>query len=185
MDLLTILFIAVGLAMDSFAVSIVNGSVIKRLGFKHALIIGASFGIFQAVMPILGWLVGLGFRDFITSVDHWVAFGLLLFIGGRMILGSFKPKNGKKLEPTLSAVTLFLLSIATSIDALVVGLSFSFIGVDIIFPAVIIGCVTFALSVVGVYIGKRTGKYFEKKIEVVGGIILIIIGVRILIEHLS
>jgi putative Mn2+ efflux pump MntP len=185
MDLLTVLFIAVGLAMDAFAVSVTNGAIVRRLGVKQALTMALSFGFFQGAMPIVGWLAGTGFKDIIANVDHWIAFGLLLLVGGKMIYESFLFETPVEEQPSLSAQTLLLLSIATSVDALAVGLSFSLIGVEIILPAVMIGCVTFVLSVVGVWIGKKIGHFFEKKIEAAGGIILIIIGFKILIEHIS
>ena len=183
MDIISIIFIAFGLAMDAFAVSITSGLTIKQLRINDALKIAIFFGLFQAIMPLIGWSAGLGFRDFISSIDHWIAFGLLSLIGCKMIYESSKMGiNDKKKDP-LNVYVLLMLSIATSIDALAVGLSLSFLKVSIALPAIIIGVVTFLLSLFGVYFGNRFGHYFENKIEIIGGLILIGIGIRILINH--
>jgi len=185
MDIIIIIIIAFGLAMDAFAVSITSGLTIKHLRINNALKIAMFFGSFQAIMPLIGWSAGLGFRDFISGVDHWVTFGLLSIVGCKMIYESSKMgSNEKKIDP-LNVYVLFVLSIATSIDALAVGLSLSFLNVPIAFPAIIIGVVAFLLSLVGVYIGNRIGHFFERKIEIIGGVILIGIGIKILIEHLN
>lgn len=185
MDIIIIIFIAFGLAMDAFAVSITSGLTIKHLRINNALKIAIFFGSFQAIMPLIGWSAGFGFRDFISGVDHWVTFGLLSIVGCKMIYESSKMgSNEKKIDP-LNVYVLFILSIATSIDALAVGLSLSFLNVPIALPAIIIGVVAFLLSLVGVYIGNRIGHFFERKIEIIGGVILIGIGVKILIEHLT
>ena len=184
MDIISIIFIAFGLAMDSFAVSITSGITIKSLRINNALKIAIFFGLFHAIMPLIGWLAGLSFRDLISDVDHWIAFGLLCIIGCKMIYESSKMElNKKKINP-LNFYVLMMLSIATSIDALAVGLSLSFINVSIVLPVIIIGIVTFLLSLLGVYFGNRFGHYFERKIEFIGGLILICIGIKILIEHL-
>jgi len=180
MDLITIIFIAIALAMDAFAVSIVSGLTIKSLKIQNALMIALFFGLFQGIMPIVGWLAGLSFRDLISSIDHWIAFGLLGAIGCKMIYESSKMEGSKKNIDPLNLYILLILSIATSIDALAVGLSLSFLKVSIAFPAIVIGIITFSLSVIGVYIGDRFGHFFEKKIEIIGGLILICIGIRIL-----
>ena len=185
MSTLSILFISVGLAMDAFAVSVASGVSINRLKIKHILIIALSFGFFQGVMPIIGWLAGIGFRNFISNIDHWLAFGILCFIGSKMIYESFELNSNADEEMALNASRLLLLSIATSIDALAVGLSFSFIKIEIITPSLIIGIVTFVLSCIGVMIGDKVGHFFEKKIEIIGGIILILIGIKILLDHLK
>lgn len=185
MDIISIIFIAFGLAMDAFAVSITSGLIIKHLRVNNALKIAMFFGAFQAIMPLIGWSAGLSFRDFISGVDHWIAFGLLSIIGCKMIYESSKMgSNEKKIDP-LNLYVLFILSIATSIDALAVGLSLSFLDVPIALPAIIIGVVTFLLSLLGVYLGNRIGHFFERKIELIGGLILIGIGIKILIEHLT
>lgn len=184
MNLFTIIIIALGLAMDAFAVSIASGVTLKCFKVGHALRVALFFGGFQALMPVLGWLAGSTFQQYIAAFDHWVAFGLLTFIGGKMIYESFLiEKTEDNCDPN-NLTTIFILAIATSIDALAVGLSFSILQVQIILPVIIIGIVTFLLSLLGVYIGGRFGSLFEKKIEFIGGIILIGIGLRILIEHL-
>jgi putative Mn2+ efflux pump MntP len=185
MNIISIIFIAFGLAMDAFAVSITSGLTIKSLKINNALKIGTFFGLFQAIMPIIGWLAGLSFREIISDVDHWIAFGLLIVIGCKMIYESSKMEvNNNKINP-LNVYLLLILSIATSIDALAIGLTLSFLKVSIILPAIIIGATTFSLSVIGVYFGNKFGHYFERKIEMVGGFILIGIGIKILIEHLT
>lgn len=184
MNTLTIIIIALGLAMDAFAVSITSGIAIKRLRIRYALRIAFFFGAFQAIMPVIGWFAGLGMRDFISAIDHWIAFTLLLIVGGKMIYESTVMAGEEKNErDPLNLYVLVILSVATSIDALAVGLSLSFINVAIITPAVIIGVITFILSFLGVYVGDRFGHFFESRIEILGGIILIGIGIRILIEH--
>lgn len=184
MDILTVLSIAVGLSMDAFAVSITSGVAIKDLRPVHALKIALFFGAFQAIMPVIGWLAGLGMRSFISGFDHWVAFGLLLFVGGKMIWESRSMEEDKPKSDPLGNTVLLLLAIATSIDALAVGLTFSLLNVSIAVPVLIIGLVTFGLSFAGVLIGKKAGHLFENKIEIVGGLILIGIGCKILFEHL-
>jgi putative Mn2+ efflux pump MntP len=184
MHILTILVIAFGLAMDAFAVSIGSGIAIKRLRIEHALRIAIFFGSFQAVMPVVGWLAGIGMKDFISGVDHWIAFGLLSSIGCKMIYESTKMEPGKKHINPLNTSVLLFFSIATSIDALAIGVSFAFLKLAIITPVVVIGVVTFGLSFLGVYVGNRMGHFFEQKIELAGGIILIGIGIKILVEHL-
>lgn len=185
MDVLTILFIAFGLAMDAFAVSVASGFAIKNLRLRNAVTIAFFFGSFQAVMPVIGWLAGYSLRSFIASFDHWIAFGLLGFIGLKMIYESTKMDGESDPRDPLNVAVLLMLSVATSIDALAVGLSLSILDVLIITPALIIGIITFLLSLLGVYIGDRFGHFFEKKIEFAGGLILIGIGIKILIEHLA
>jgi putative Mn2+ efflux pump MntP len=180
----TIIFIAFGLAMDAFAVSIACGVTIKNLSIHHALKIAVSFGLFQAIMPLIGWMAGLSLIGIISGFDHWIAFGLLGLIGCKMIYESFKLEKAEKTFDPLKAYVLLILSITTSIDALAVGLSFGVLRVLILKPVIVIGVVTFSLSLIGVVIGKRVGHFFEKKIELIGGLILIGIGVKILIEHL-
>lgn len=181
---MSIVIIAVGLAMDAFAVSITSGITIKRLHINHALKIALFFGLFQAFMPIIGWLAGLSLRDYISAIDHWIAFGLLSFIGCKMIYESITVQSSKKEINPLNVYVLLVLSVATSIDALAVGISFAFLKVSIVTPVIIIGTVTFLLSYLGVYIGDRIGHFFENKIEIAGGILLIGIGIKILVEGL-
>jgi putative Mn2+ efflux pump MntP len=180
----TIVFVAVGLAMDAFAVSIVSGIAYKKLEVKHALRIAVFFGGFQAFMPLVGCLAALSIKEYITDYDHWVAFGLLSAVGGKMIYESFKIKRtNENFDPT-NFFVLLVLSVATSIDALAVGVTLSFITSSVLVAVVIIGLVTFVLSYIGVFIGGRLGHFFENKIEAFGGLILIGIGVKILLEHL-
>jgi putative Mn2+ efflux pump MntP len=182
-DLATILLIAVSLAMDAFAVSIAHGIATQNRKVATGLAMAGSFGAFQAFMPVLGWLAGLSFIELISGFDHWLAFGLLAFIGGRMIYSArANPKEEK--ETKLTASVLLILSIATSIDALAVGLSFSLLRVSIATPVIVIGVVTFLLSFAGFSFSNKLGQFFESKVRVIGGIILIIIGIKILLEHL-
>jgi manganese efflux pump family protein len=184
MDLITVIGIAVGLSMDAFAVSIASGCSTKGLKFYQALRMALFFGGFQAAMPIIGWLAGLTFRSYIESFDHWLALGLLSIIGIKMIVEFFeKDKPDSKKACMMDLPSLFVLSVATSIDALAVGLSLSFLHTSIYFPALLIGLVTFLFTLCGVYIGKYFGHIFEKKIELIGGLILIGIGIKIVLEH--
>jgi putative Mn2+ efflux pump MntP len=181
---ITIIGIALGLAMDAFAVSIASGAAIRELRLRHALRIALFFGVFQAAMPVAGWATGIGLRDLIGGIDHWIAFGLLAAVGIKMIYESARMGPGKKRMDPLNPSILLILSIATSIDALAVGISFAFLRIAIVTPVLVIGMVTFLLSLSGVYLGDRAGHLFEKKIALLGGILLIIIGIKILIEHL-
>jgi putative Mn2+ efflux pump MntP len=183
MDIFTIILIAIGLAMDAFAVSIANGISIKSQKRKNAFIIAAFFGGFQMFMPVIGWLAGLGLEELIMGIDHWIAFGLLAFIGSRMIYDSAKEEDLKR-DSNLRIHNLLTLSVATSIDALMVGLSFAFIQTAIATPILIIGLVTFLLSFIGFYFGNIIGQVLGNKIKVIGGVILIGIGLKILLEHL-
>lgn len=184
MDSFTTIVIAVGLAMDAFVVSIVSGSAYRQLHVKHALRMALFFGAFQAFMPLIGSLAGLTLKGYIEGWDHWIAFGLLAAVGGKMIYESFKIKPVQENPDPSNIFVLLALSVATSIDALAIGITLSIIAVSIISAATIIGLVTFALSYLGVYVGKRFGHFFESKMEVLGGVILTGIGIKILIEHL-
>jgi manganese efflux pump family protein len=183
MFLIEIIFIGIGLAMDSFAVSIANGIKVKEIKIKYSLKIALAFGFFQAFMPLVGWLIGSTLKVFISSVDHWIAFILLGLIGIKMIYESFKIKDEKQPQ-LLSNKILVLQSVATSIDALIVGTSLAFLNFPIIISVVLIGLITFMFSFSGVYIGKRFGSFLESKAEIAGGLILIAIGLKILISHL-
>jgi len=183
MDILTITLIAIGLAMDAFAVSIARGLSAEKHKQRNALVVASFFGAFQMAMPLVGWFAGVELEGLITVIDHWVAFSLLVTIGLKMVYDSTR-KEGSKSESTLSLRALLTLSIATSIDALMVGLSFAFLQTDILMPIVIIGIVTFSLSYLGFLFGNVIGGFFGNKIKAVGGIILIAIGIRILLEHL-
>ena len=183
MDFITVILIAIGLAMDAFAVSIARGVSVNKNKLRSAIILSSLFGGFQAMMPVIGWLAGLGLKDIIMGVDHWIAFGLLAFIGTKMIYDTTKGVDGNEEDITLIAA--LTLAVATSIDALMVGLSFAFLEeTSILVPILIIGIVTFALSFVGVIFGSGMGRFFGKNVKILGGLILILIGMRILIEHL-
>ena len=170
--------------MDAFVVSIISGAAYKQLHVKHALRMAIFFGAFQAFMPLIGSLAGLSFKDYITDYDHWIAFGLLAAVGGKMIYESVKIKSVEEnLDPS-NVFVLLVLSVATSIDALAIGITLSLLTSSIITAVSIIGLITFVLSYVGVVIGKRFGHFFENKLEAIGGFVLIGIGVKILFEHL-
>ncbi len=186
MGLFEIFMIGVGLSMDAFAASICKGLNMRRLSAKNMLIIGLFFGGFQALMPAVGWILGKQFEVYITSVDHWVAFALLAFIGGKMIYDVFHgDEDGCCNEKTdkLDMKEVLTLAVATSIDALAVGISFAFLQVEILKAVSVIGVTTFVLSVVGVAVGNMFGAKYEKNATLAGGIILILIGLKILLEH--
>lgn len=185
MDILTMVLIAIGLAMDSLAVSITSGLAMRELKISKALKIAIFFGLFQALMPVVGWLAGLSLTDLISGIDHWIAFALLSLIGCKMIYESIRLESREKVIDPMNVYLLLMLSIATSIDALAVGITFAFLEVSIVTPIIIIGVVTFLLSLLGVFVGNKFGHLFEKKIGIAGGLILIGIGIRILIEHLA
>lgn len=189
-NIITVFLIAIGLAMDAFAVSVTNGITVPGFKKKHAVTEGIYFGVFQFMMPIIGWVLGTGFRRYIENYDHWIAFALLALIGGNMIFEALKNKScPQKEEPSSAAKKLLtpqklvMQAIATSIDALAVGVSLSVMDVSILLAAVIIGVVAFVLSVAGGMLGKKIGCLFQKRAEIIGGIVLIAIGVKILIEH--
>lgn len=184
MPLISILLIAFGLAMDAFAVSITSGITLKRVQVRQALLVAAFFGIFQAVMPVLGWGLGRWAYQWIAAVDYWVAFALLLFVGGHMIILAIQPEDEAEKKNPLHLPTLAALAVATSIDAFAIGISLSMLRVSIFTPVVIIGLITFALSFAGVYFGQLFGHLNEKKLEAAGGLVLIGLGMKILIEHL-
>ena len=180
--------IGVGLSMDAFAVSICKGLGMNKINKKHAFTIGLYFGGFQALMPLTGWFLGIRFQQYITSVDHWIAFILLVFIGGKMVVEAVRDKDDEvveKKDQPLNHKEMFLLAVATSIDALAVGITFAFLDTPIVEAIVIIGCTTFVLSIVGVIVGNFFGTRYKKKAEIIGGIILILIGLKILLEHLG
>ena len=179
-----IFLIAVSLALDAFAVSVSSGIAIPGFGWKQAVKMGLWFGTFQFAMPLAGWLLGSSVSGYIEAVDPWVAFGLLALIGGRMAWGAVRGGGDEEEAPAdLSAKRLCLLAIATSIDALAVGVSMAFMRVDVLFSAIIIGIVAFVLSVVGGLAGRRLGSLFQQRAELVGGLVLIGIGIKILVEH--
>jgi manganese efflux pump family protein len=185
MNFLTIFLIALALSMDAFAVSIASGIAIKKLRIDHALIIALWFGIFQALMPLIGWIGGIKLRDILSGTDHWVVFGLLLFVGVKMIWEAFELDPIEKESNPLDIRILFTLSLATSLDALAAGVSFALLGMPVVVPIIIIGAVTFLMSFAGVWIGGKGGHFFGKKMEIIAGIILLVIGVKVLISHLA
>jgi len=182
LNIIYILGIALALSMDAFAVSVIKGVTAKSIKFRQAFVIAFSFGSFQAIMPIIGWSIGPLFKGYIENISHWIAFILLAIVGGKMIYESIFGKKDNQQEKKPGITTLLTLSIATSIDALAVGLTFSLIGINIFLPAAIIGFVTFFVCFMGVHIGDRLGYMFEKKLGIAGGIVLILIGLRILIS---
>ena len=184
MDLFTLFILAVGLSMDAFAVSICKGLAMQKITIKKAGIVGLWFGGFQALMPVIGYLLGSTFKDKITAIDHWIAFILLAIIGANMIKEALS-KEEEKEDASLKPKEMFVLAIATSIDALAVGITFSFLNVNILVAASFIGIITFILSALGVKIGNVFGTKYKSKSEFIGGIILILLGVKILLEHLG
>ncbi len=173
--------------MDAFAVAISSGMALKKVKLYDAALVATFFGGFQLIMPLIGWIVGLAIREVISNVDHWIAFVLLAFIGGKMIYESIYEQDGEEETKATNPRNLYILlglAIATSIDALAVGLSVSLLHTSIVELAVVIGIVTFVLSFAGVYIGNRVGHFCEKQVTILGGVILIGIGVKILVEHL-
>ena len=185
MGMLELFLIAVGLSMDAFAVSICKGLSGQRLELKHALLAGAWFGGFQALMPAVGYLLGSRFEHLIVSVDHWIAFALLLFIGGNMVKEALGDDDEEELDDDFSVKAMFLLAVATSIDALAMGVTFAFLRVNIAAAVLFIGCITFLCSAAGVKIGNVFGVRFKSKAELAGGVILILMGCKILLEHLG
>ena len=192
MSFVEILLIGIGLSMDAFSVSICKGLTTKKFSWKVALSCGLWFGFFQALMPVIGYYLGEQFEQYITAVDHWIAFGLLFLIGANMIREAFSKKEVESVEQEnfplstfRSQLQMFPLAIATSIDALAVGISFAYIQVRIWSSVLIIGVTTFLFSVAGVKIGNVFGSRFEKSAEILGGAILILIGTKILLEHLG
>lgn len=184
MGIIEIILVSISLAMDAFAVSICKGLSMKKMNWKKALIIGGYFGIFQTLMPVIGYFLGYGFNALITNIDHWIVFALLLFIGGNMIKESFS-KEENTANDSIDFKTMVILAIATSIDALAVGITFAFLKVNVFIAFSLIGLITFALCVLGVKIGNRFGDKYESKAEFAGGLILIFIGLKILLEHLK
>ena len=179
-----LLILAVGLAMDAFAVAVCKGLSLRTLKLQQALLVGVWFGLFQALMPALGWLLGSAFSGLVQSVDHWVAFVLLSIIGGNMIREGLQGGD-ENCDPSLSFGVMLLLAVATSIDALAVGITFPFLNVSILLAVALIGVVTFTISAVGVKMGNLFGARYKSKAEFFGGAVLILIGLKILLEHLG
>lgn len=188
MGFVELFLIGVGLSMDAFAVSICKGLGMSRLNMRQAAAISLFFGGFQALMPLIGWALGSQLTDFITPIDHWIAFGLLVFVGGKMLWDAFHEDDedeGVQTDEKLDLKELLMLAIATSIDALAVGITFAFLQVAIVPSITIIGLTTFVISFAGVAVGHFFGARFEKPATIVGGVVLILIGVKILLEHLG
>ena len=184
MGLIELFLIAVGLSMDAFAVSVCKGLAMPKCTFKKAAIVGLWFGGFQALMPAIGYVLGAQFQEAIASIDHWIAFVLLALIGGNMIHEALD-NDEEEADASLNVKTMFLLAVATSIDALAIGITFAFLKVNIIPAVCFIGIVTFIISFAGVKIGNVFGARYNNKAEIVGGIILILLGLKILLEHLG
>lgn len=184
MDTFTLLGIAVALAMDAFAVALAAGLTLDEMNGRHLFRLGWHFGLFQAMMPVFGWLAGMTVQHHIAAYDHWIAFGLLSFVGGKMIYEALfaMPDEVRSSDPT-RGWSLVMLSVATSIDALAVGLTLAMLGVSIWMPALIIGLVAGVLTVAGMLLGRRIGGIWGKRVEVLGGLVLVAIGLRILLEH--
>ena len=186
MGIFELLLLSIGLGMDAFAVSVCKGISMKKMDWKKACIVGLYFGGFQALMPVIGYFLGTSFQSIITNIDHWVAFVLLGIIGGKMIQEAFqKDKDEEEYSSDVSVKTMLILSVATSIDALAVGITFAFLNVNLLLAITFIGLITFVLSVVGTKIGNRFGDKYKGKAEFIGGSILILIGFKILFEHLG
>lgn len=184
MNLVELIFIAVAVSMDAFAVSICKGMSLCTIKPVHTLKVGLWFGGFQALMPLIGYFCGSSFSDFVSSVDHWIAFVLLGIIGFNMIKESFS-KNECDCNPDLTFKTMLALAVATSIDALAIGVTFAFLKVRILLPVLLIGVTTMLFSMVGINVGHLFGNKYKSKAEFAGGLILIVMGVRMLIEHLT
>lgn len=188
MGLVELLLIAVGLSMDAFAVSICKGLGMKEVNLKVAVVLALFFGGFQALMPLIGWALGSQFLGIIGPIDHWVAFVLLAVIGGKMLWEAFREDAGEddgKPADRIDLGEFLILAIATSIDALAVGISFAALSVDIVPSVALIGVITFAFSIAGVFVGNFFGSRYEKPASIVGGVVLILIGTKILLEHLG
>lgn len=187
MGLVELFLVAVGLSMDAFAVAICKGLGMKRLDIGQALVIALFFGGFQALMPAIGWLLGSQFAHIVEPIDHWIAFALLAFIGGKMLVDALHGDEEEEAasDASLDLRELVMLAIATSIDALAVGVTFAFLQMDIVFPVLFIGVTTFVLSFAGVAIGHQFGSRWEKPSAIAGGVVLILIGCKILLEHLG
>ncbi|MBP7506441.1 MAG: manganese efflux pump [Prolixibacteraceae bacterium] len=186
MEIFTIFLIAFSLSFDSFAVSVTSGLSLcrKHLKFSDAFKIAITLAVFQALMPLIGWLLGSTIKDLIQEADHWIALALLSFLGVRMIIEGTKPVGQKRIKNPTHWKVLITMAIATSIDALAVGISFAFLYSSIVLPVIIIGVITFLVSMSGIYMGKNAGKKIASKAEIIGGVILIAIGLKIFIEHI-
>lgn len=185
MALWSVFVLALGVSADAFAVALGKGLHMRRFALGNAVIISVTFGLFQAVMPLIGWLLGTQLSDFIAPVDHWIAFGLLALIGGKMLWDAFSTSEDKEIDDRLDVRELLLLAVATSIDALAVGISLAFLSVSIVETVVTIGLTTLVLTFAGILVGHKVGLKFRGPAEVAGGLILIGIGTKILFDHLG
>ncbi len=186
MNILEVILVSIGLAMDAFAVSVCKGLAMKKIDFKKMLVIGLYFGIFQGGMPVIGYMLGTNFESLVTKIDHWIAFILLSFIGINMIREALKSKcDCEKQSDSVAFKEMVILAIATSIDALAVGITFAFLKTNLIAVVTSIGVITFVLSMMGVCIGNRFGNKYESKAQITGGLILIMMGIKILFEHVG
>lgn len=185
--IIELLLIGIGLAMDAFAVSVCKGLAMEKLNKKQAVVIGLYFGGFQALMPFIGWALGIQFQQYITTIDHWIAFILLVLIGGNMMRESFHKEEEviEVADKPINHKEMLVLAVATSIDALAIGITFAFLGTPIIEAISIIGITTFLISVVGVVVGNFFGSKYKNKAEFAGGLILVLLGIKILLEHLG
>lgn len=185
MSIWELFLVGVGLSMDAFAVAVCKGLKMPKINYKQTCLIALFFGGFQALMPFIGYLLSSRFESYITSIDHWITFVLLAIIGGKMVVESFKKEEDDGKDEKFSIKELFMLAVATSIDALAVGITFAFLKVNIAVSVSLIGVTTFVLSALGVFIGHKFGEKYKNKAEFAGGVILILIGLKILLEHLG
>lgn len=188
MDWVQLVLIAISLSMDAFAVALCKGLCMKRINYRHAGVIALAFGLFQGIMPLIGWFLGKQFEQYITPIDHWIAFVLLGYIGGKMIWDALHEDNEGQacdIEERLDLKELLIMAVATSIDALAVGITFAFLQISIVPSVCAIGLITLTLSFVGVIVGNRFGNKFQSKAQLAGGTVLVLIGLKILLEHLG
>lgn len=191
MGIVELFILAVGLSMDAFAVSICKGLSLQKINLKSVATVGIWFGLFQALMPLIGYFVGVNFTEYIVEIDHWIAFGLLTMIGINMLREAFSDEDEEDMESASSTEDhlhfkkMFVLAVATSIDALAMGVTFAFLKVNIVYAVSFIGIVTFTLSMIGVKLGSIFGTKYKSKAEIAGGVILILLGTKILVEHLG
>ena len=184
MGLFEICFVGLGLAMDAFAVSVCKGLSMKKFYIKNAIVIALYFGFFQALMPLIGYFLGITFQGLVVNIDHWISFFLLGIIGIKLISEAFDSESDSK-NDKIDTKTMLILAVATSIDALAVGITLAFLDTNVYYAVSIIGIITFILSIIGVRIGNKFGDKFQNKAEILGGVILILIGFKILLEHLG
>lgn len=185
MEILTILLIAIGLSFDTFAVSVTNGLILRKIDFFNASKIAIVFAVFQGALPVIGWLAGSGIKNYASDFDHWIAFVILFLLGGKMIYESFKSDPAERNFNPLEMKVMIGMAIATSIDALIVGFSFALLDYKIMISVALIGIVTYIVAMLGMLFGKKIGARMGRRMEILGGVILMLIGIKILVEHLS